>query len=246
MFISCCRKYGRIMPAWVILLSALVVFSGCAWADAFVFDATGNPMAGLYVPTGSGHYNYPGASESFMSEDSALFGATGLEVGIFFFSQGYVPKNPGSALPCVSLQAGSCYNTAQFFVANNGTQLTGNGIFSPSEVAIYSSGGDPLALMYFDYGPDAVFDMLFFSGIKGAPIDITAQPAFLQDGFANAHRIVAVGGLQDAIDARFYDGSLDSFEFVSPTPEPASLPLLATLLVGFGVRRWVSRYRETP
>jgi hypothetical protein len=229
------REWRWFSPTWVVLVLLVLFLSpGSASADAFVFDATVNPMAGVYLPTGSGHYNYFGSSESFMPDPVFL---PGVEVGIFYFAQGYVPVNPNSTVPCVTLQAGYCYNTAQFFVADSGPQLTGNGVFSNSEVAIYTSGGDPLAMMYFDYGPDAVFDMLFFSGINGAPIDIAAQPRYLQDGLANAHRIVVVGGLQDAIDARFYDGSVDSFEFVLSTPEPSALPLLVTLLVGFAVWR---------
>jgi hypothetical protein len=78
--------------------------------------------------------------------------------------------------------------------------------------------------------------MLFFAGISGNSIDLSVQPFFLQNAFANNDRIVATGGIQGAIDTHFYDGSVDSFEFiVLPTPEPSSLVFLGTVLVGLGV-----------
>jgi hypothetical protein len=82
--------------------------------------------------------------------------------------------------------------------------------------------------------PDASCSMALFSGIGGNPIDVSAQAPWFQADVGSFHHITSTGGVQDAIDAHFYDGSIDSFEFVT-TPEPSSWVLLATLLVGFGV-----------
>jgi hypothetical protein len=85
-------------------------------------------------------------------------------------------------------------------------------------------------------GPSAIYEMDFISsGSIGAPLDVNAEPLFLQTAFATAPRIVATGGIQDALDAHFTDGSVDSFEFILSTPEPSSLLVLGTIVFGLAL-----------
>jgi hypothetical protein len=231
------RGYDRLTPILVILFT-LVLFSGSASADTFVFDATINPMTGQYIPQGVGHYNYPGAAESFIP----LGHYPGMNDGAFLFVQGVVPVNPASPLQCDQLGGtSSCINQAQFFLPNNGPLLGTNMSLRPEPteawVTISDVIGDLLAFIDLTCTEDAICEMEFTSGIAGRPIDLTTLPNATRSEVINAPRIVAIGGLQDAVDAHFYDGSVDSFEFVLSTPEPSSLPLLAALLVGFAVRR---------
>ena len=58
--------------------------------------------------------------------------------------------------------------------------------------------------------------------------------------------IVAAGGIQDAIDANWYDGTTDSFYFVSAVPEASSVILLFTMLLGvaFAARKRITALRK--
>jgi hypothetical protein len=224
-----------------VSLIVLLLSCGTARADFFIFNASTNPMTGQYLQLGSGHYNYVGAGETFSgaseSDTTATYGTTGIEFGYFFFSQGLVPEDPSSLLPCVSISVGSgfCFNTSNFSSASDGTPVA-TGVLG---LGIYDNSGHPLAFMSPGCGPDAVCEMNFFAGVGGAPINLVAQPSWLQTDIALSPRIVATGGLQDAIDAHFYDGSVDSFEFILSTPEPSSVLLFATLLFGIAViARW--------
>jgi hypothetical protein len=51
---------------------------------------------------------------------------------------------------------------------------------------------------------DAICNMFFFSG-SGGPLDIAAQPAFLQDGLTNDPRILATGGVLYAQAVSIYE-----------------------------------------
>ena len=236
------RENERLTPRWVIVvLFALALFSGSASGDAFVFDATTNPMTGQYIPLGVGHYSSSGTNEAFIP----LGHYPGTEDGAFLFVQGLVPSNPGSPLQCDSISGStSCINQAQFFLAGTGVLLGSNITLRPEPteawVAISDPTGDLLAFIDLTCTEDALCQMEFVTGLAGRPIDLTALPNGTRSSIMSAHSIVATGGLQDAIDAHFYDGSVDSFEFLLASPEPSSFPLLATLLIGFGVaaRRW--------
>jgi hypothetical protein len=212
------------------------LFSGSALADTFVFDATSSQIAGHYIPVGGGHYN--GGVEIF----DELTGGLAVLHGQFQFNPGEVPVNPNATLPCLFpslVRVGFCWDSSQFLAADDGSLVAPYGGQPGGGIAIYNTAGDPLALMVASCGVQAICQMNFYAGIQGNPIDVAVLQAQygLQADLTSFHRIVAAGGLQDAIDAHFYDGSIDSFQFVLTTPEPSSLFLLIPPLVGFALRR---------
>jgi hypothetical protein len=87
--------------------------------------------------------------------------------------------------------------------------------------------------MYYNCGPEAICNIELIAEVGGGPIDLSATRLVPFDAF-DAPTIVAVGGEQDAIDVSFYDGASASLGFVLTTPEPTSVLLLVTILVGFG------------
>jgi hypothetical protein len=68
-----------------LAFTAMVLLPTTARADFFNFNATTDPMTLSYLPVGSGHYNYPGASESVSGSSAAhtsqFFGTTNVEFG---------------------------------------------------------------------------------------------------------------------------------------------------------------------
>jgi hypothetical protein len=213
------------------LIIGLASLAAAGRADVFIFDPTTVPISGYYVPDGAGHYNYPGAAEEFMDGawppgvpiDSRIQSA------VFETSQGFVPENPNSSLPCVGFTPMFCYNIAQFFVVGAGTPLS----FGPAGLAVYDSSKDLLDFINVNGAPDAIYNIAIYSGIGGAPIDLSTAPAFLQLAVPASVGIVATGSLQNIIEERFYDGTVDTFQ-LGPVPEPSSVFLLLTVLLGFG------------
>ena len=230
-------EYGRFWQSWAILALCALLFSGNAWADKFVFDATSSQIAGHYLPVGGGHYN--GGVEIF----DVLTGGLPVLHGQFQFNAGIVPVNTNANIPCLvplaPFDTGYCWDQPQFFAADDGSLIAPYGAGKRGGVAIYDTAGDPLALMVVTCGVQASCQMNFYSGIQGAPMDVAVLQAEygLGSDLASFHRIVAARGVQSAIDAHFYSGSTDSFEFALTTPEPSSFFLLAAPLAGFATRR---------
>jgi len=230
-------EYDRFTPSWAILGLFAFLFSGSARADTFVFDATSSQIAGHYTPVGGGHFN--GGAEIF----DILTGGLPVLHGEFQFNAGIVPVNPNATIPCLvplaPFDAGYCWDQPQFFAADDGSLIASYGAGKRGGVAIYDTAGDPLALMVVSCGVQASCQMNFYSGIQGGPIDVGVLQAEygLRADLANFHRIVATGGVQSAIDAHFYSGSTDSFQFALTAPEPSSFFLLAVPLAGFAVKR---------
>ena len=92
---------SRLVPYCLLLGVAITLPCGNAWADIFVIDGSTNPMTyQYYVPVGGGHYNYPGASQSF--DVLSGFAGPDIEAGELDLGQGLVPENPSSSLGCDS------------------------------------------------------------------------------------------------------------------------------------------------
>ena len=235
MSISFGREYDRFtLMTMTFVLLAVVLFSGSALADTFVFDATTSPITGQYIPLGAGHYYGTRGFESF-SAFNALIGF-GIEGSSLFFSQGDFPADSSSSCDHNTGIPGTCFNGADFFLAGDGS-LLGRSFGLPMTVAIYSTNDRLLAFIELSCSEDVLCYMNFFTGLHGSPIDVAALPGGLGQELLNAPKIVATRGIQDAIDAHFYDGSVDSFEVVLTTPEPSSVFLLAIPVIGFAFRR---------
>jgi hypothetical protein len=236
---------GRLI-SWPTL--ALAIFSGTARADFFIFNGATDPMTGDYIPVGAGDISYEGFEAN---PPGSPFGP-GVDLAVFDFGHGfggYAPYNPSAPLPCAGIYTGQglCFDDAEFFLAGSSTPLFGGGLgpegnpFNfPDGLAIHDPQGDLLAIMWGICVTESYCDLEFISGIGGAPIDVAQQPLIqdflagdtpLFNGGGPPADIVATGGIQDAIDAQFYDGTTDSFEFLLSTPEPSSLVLLAAVVI---------------
>ena len=216
--------------------TAFLLSPGIARADLFTFNATTDPITGVYTPLGSGHYNVgPGTGESFTpgSHNSAT-----LQQEVLSFAQNCDPVNP----PPLCGPPFAHFNQPTFFLATDGSLLTGTP--GNAAVAIYDTSNELLAFVDFGCTEDVLCTMNSFAGLQGGPIDVTALRTILGQEVTNAPRIVATGGTQDAINAQFFYGQDDSFEFILPTPEPSSLALVGTVLLGFGAR--ILRRRLPP
>ena len=146
-----------------------------------------------------------------------------------------VPYNPTSNLPCDMLGSPPypyCDNDEYFF-SSAGSYL-GSSLTRIGGVVIDDSGGDPLAIMWFSCGPQAVCDIQLLAESDGGPINLATVPVPFDA--LNTPTITAVDGVQDAIDVSFYNGASASYAFLlTTTPEPASVVLLATIFVGLGL-----------
>ncbi len=219
-----------------LAFTALVFLPGMARADFFVFNATTDPMTGVYIPVGSGYYNhgvFGGDGETFFIFQGSPSPA-GTQNGTFSAERGVpVPPNPNSSLPCVAYER-MCLDTGQFFSASDGSSLGFVG--GPTAgVSIYDASGNLLGFMQVaGFPPIGYHEVSLYVGING-PIDISALPLGDQTDILNYPKMIYTGGIQDAIDVQWYDGAMDSFEIILSTPEPASLLLFSTILVGIGV-----------
>jgi hypothetical protein len=212
----------RPMWAFPFLVLAMFAFSGSAWGDdSFDYNVI-TPAGGQF--SGGDSYVVGQTSEycAFWSEQPTETGVfAGLVEWAFQIPGLTVLENPTSNLACdlgaLPTNSGLCYNDEYF---------------SSRGVVIDDSGGNPLAVMWVPAcGPEAVCAVQLLAAVGGGPIDL--DTAALLGAFGGS-TIVAVGGEQDAIDVSFYNGASASYAFMLTTPEPTSVLLLATLLIGLG------------
>ena len=226
-------------------LVTLLALAAPLKADVFIFNLTTVPMTGSYIPVGTGAFTFPDNSEAFDPFGPLTPFGPNIAYGEFFISKNaIVPIEPGSLYPCtlVTLPAG-CRNIAESAqVADGGPSYSAVGIGAGPYVGIYDSEGDPIAEIRVACGPDSVCDVDMITGTGGGPLPLSSLPFSWQAAFSTGPSIIAntSGFPQDAVDVTFYDGTVASFGFIAPVPEPWSVALLVTLIAIFisaGLRR---------
>lgn len=227
-----------ILKAFVQIV-LLLVFSGSAFADVFVFDGRTDPITGTYISVFPGHFDGLDAIEKFgtIPQGADPFDLPSTITGAaFFISQGETALDPstslcvlGTPIPGSRLEVCRNYFAGATLDTNPSITLP---LAATEGVSIVNQKGDPLAVMVPMCGPDNTCDVLFFAESGGSAIDLSAAPLYLRDWFATYPAIVANGGIQDAIDMNWEDGTSDSFEFImSPVPEVSSTLLIGTIAI---------------
>jgi hypothetical protein len=210
------------MRSFQILAVALLITAAAtaARADTFSFFGSTNGTIGLGAHIGSKYTDGPVP--------------TGLPFPIIFPNAGA----GGFAPPGVT-----DWHDATWFIDG---ELPCCGVFyhpDHTQVEIDDKFGQAIAFVDFEYGDGSFYEVGLVMPTPGIPLLslINSLPAV---GPATL-RIVANGGLQEAIHVQWDDGTSDTFSFsVDTVPEPSSWLLLATagLLIA-----WMARAgRRTP
>ena len=174
------------------------IFSNAAWCNNLDYDVITPGVAGF----GGFGLQLIGGSIQIQEWALQIPGAT-------------VPKDPNSTLPCdwPGPFEGVCYNDEYFYSASGvylgplpGGSNGSAGIFpGTGGVVIEDSNHDPLAIVWYGCGPEAVCDVNLDAPAGGGILDLSTTP--LPVSAVNFPAIVAYGGPQDAIDVKFYDGT---------------------------------------